>query len=127
MDAAYKEIISSASINVSELQPSPTFSKEDGSSDCSFSCGNAFPCLAQKLGYAKIIGEKSGGGECAVGIHYLPNGEYVYHSSNLHLGYYDEASNVFTGFEDGAKPDVSIGDYYSFFDVNVISNLIQNN
>ena len=76
-------------------------------SDCSFSCGNAFPCYAQKMGI-KILGEKSGGGECAVGVHYMPNSEYVYHSSNIHLGYYDDAKNEFTGFEKGATPDVSL-------------------
>ena len=95
-------------------------------SDCSFSCANAFPCLAQKQGFAKIIGEKSGGGECAVAIHYLPNGEYVYHSSNLHLGYYDEATEVFTGFEDGAQPDILVSDYNDFFNINKLSALIEN-
>lgn len=77
-------------------------------SDCSFSCGNAFPCIAQAKGFAKIIGQKSGGGECAVAIHYLPNSEYVYHSGNLHLGLYDEAANTFKGFESGATPDIAI-------------------
>lgn len=95
-------------------------------SDCSFSCGNAFPCLAKKQGMAKIIGQKSGGGECAVAIHYLPNGEYVYHSSTLHLGYYDEETNTFTGFESGAEPDIVINNYNDFYDVDRLSNLIQN-
>ena len=95
-------------------------------SDCSFSCGNAFPCLAQEQGIAKIIGQKSGGGECAVAIHYLPNGEYVYHSSNLHLGYYDSETNVFTGFENGAEPDIVINNYNDFYDVDRLSSLIQN-
>ena len=95
-------------------------------SDCSFSCGNAFPCLAQKMGCAKVIGQKSGGGECAVAIHYLPNGEYVYHSSNLHLGYYDETTDIFTGFEGGAKPDILIDNYNDFYNVDALSSLIQN-
>ena len=76
-------------------------------SNCSFSCGNAFPCYAQNMGI-KIIGETSGGGECAVGIHYLPNSEYVYHSSTTHIGYYDEEKNTFIGFESGATPDISL-------------------
>ena len=76
-------------------------------SDCSFSCGNAFPCYAQALG-AKIIGETSGGGECAVSIHYLPNSQYIYHSSNLHIGAYDKATKQFRGFEDGATPDIPL-------------------
>ncbi len=76
-------------------------------SDCSFSCGNAFPCYAQQLG-VKIIGEKSGGGECAVNIHYMPNSEYIYHSSRLHLGSYDAEKKKFNGFEPGATPDYSL-------------------
>ena len=78
-------------------------------SDCSFSCGNAFPCYAQEMG-AKIIGETSGGGECAVAIHYLPNSQYVYHSSNLHLGSYNKSTKTFRGFEDGATPDIPLTD-----------------
>ena len=78
-------------------------------SDCSFSCGNAFPCYAQEMG-VKIIGETSGGGECAVAIHYLPNSQYVYHSSNLHLGSYNKSTKTFRGFEDGATPDIPLTD-----------------
>ena len=95
-------------------------------SDCSFSCGNAFPCLAKQQGFAKVIGQKSGGGECAVAIHYLPNGEYVYHSSNLHLGYYDETTNAFTGFENGAEPDILVSNHNDFFNINKLSSYIQN-
>ena len=113
-------------------------------SDCSFSCGNAFPCYAQQLG-VKIIGETSGGGECAVSIHYLPNSQYIYHSSNLHIGAYDKANKKFTGFEDGATPDIPLtenntpmctvndnGDPtfnipHGFFDVNVLSERIAEN
>ena len=95
-------------------------------SDCSYSCGNAFPCMAQLLGDAKIIGEKSGGGECAVGIHYLPNSEYVYHSSNLHIGFYDEENKVFTGFEDGVTPDIPISSYADFFNINTLAVYIEN-
>lgn len=91
-------------------------------SDCSFSCGNAFPCLAKRSGAAKIIGQKSGGGECAVGIHYLPNGEYVYHSSNLHIGYFDARSRVFTGFEDGAEPDIKIDNYNDFYNIDRLAS-----
>ena len=76
-------------------------------SDCSFSCGNAFPCFAQEMG-VKIIGETSGGGECAVSIHYLPNSQYIYHSSNLHIGSYNSEAKTFKGFEDGATPDIPL-------------------
>ena len=111
-------------------------------SDCSFSCGNAFPCYAQKLGI-KTIGEKSGGGECAVSIHYLPNSQYVYHSSLLHIGYHDAQKNAFSGFEKGAIPDYSLvpsgkdslmeynsrGEYvsnvpYDFYNIDHLDDLI---
>ena len=95
------------------------------STDCSFSCANAFPCCAKAAGTAKIIGEKSGGGECVVGIHYLPNSQYVYHSSNMHLGNYDGKTNVFTGFEGGAEPDIAISDYADFYDIEKLNNLVK--
>ena len=93
-------------------------------SDCSFSCGNALPCLAQIEGTAKIIGQKSGGGECAVGMHYLPNGEYVYHSSSLHLGYFDTRTKQFIGFEDGAEPDIVVDDYNDFYNIDRLASYI---
>ena len=87
-------------------------------SDCSFSCGNAFPCYAQNAKDVTIIGQKSGGGECAVGIHYLPNGEYVYHSSNLHFGYYNRNDEEFIGYESGAEPDIKIDNYADFYNID---------
>lgn len=94
-------------------------------SDCSFSCGNAFPCYAQNAKDVKIIGQKSGGGECAVGIHYLPNGEYVYHSSNLHIGYYNRNDKEFVGYEGGAKPDIKIDNYNDFYDINRLASYLE--
>ena len=96
-------------------------------SDCSFSCGNAFPFLAKRKGTAKIIGEKSGGGECSVGTHYLPNGEYVYHSSPLHIGYFNQNTNEFFGSESGAKPDISIQDYNDYFNIDRLASYISAN
>ena len=95
-------------------------------SDCSFSCGNAFPCVAQIKKSAKIIGQKSGGGECAVSIHYLPNSEYVYHSSNLHLGYFNEQENKFTGFENGATPDIELPINANFYSIETLNTAITN-
>ena len=95
-------------------------------SDCSFSCGNAFPCAAQLHGDAKIIGQKSGGGECVVSIHYLPNSHYVYHSSNTHLGIWDAESKQFNGFENGATPDIEIPIDENFYDIDALSLAIQN-
>ena len=95
-------------------------------SDCSFSCGNAFPCSAQLRKDAKIIGQKSGGGECAVGIHYLPNSEYVYHSSNLHLGSFDKENKAFVGFESGATPDIEIANTSNFYNIEYLNTAITN-
>ena len=94
-------------------------------SDGSFSCGNALPCNAQVHGTAKIIGNmNSGGGECVVGVHYLPNSEYVYHSGNLHMGYYDANTKIFTGFENGATQDIDAPDGDDFYSIEKLNELI---
>ena len=95
-------------------------------SDYSFSCGNAFPCSAQVAKSAKIIGQKSGGGECAVSVHYLPNSEYVYHSSTLHLGYFDTQKDEFKGFEGGATPDIEIPVNENFYSIENLNTAITN-
>ena len=95
-------------------------------SDCSFSCGNAFPCLAQNSKDAKIIGQKSGGGECAVAIHYLPNSEYVYHSSTTHIGFCNENYTEFYGVEGGAKPDIEIPIGQDFYSIEALNRAIKN-
>ena len=76
-------------------------------SSYSFSCGNYLPFIAQKNGIAKIIGQTSGGGECAVSQHLLPTGENIYHSGLTRLGYYNNV-NGFAGGEGGAIPDTDI-------------------
>lgn len=89
----------------------------------SFSCGNALPFYASKNGYATIIGQTSAGGECAVDESYLPSGEHFYHSSNLHLGYFDEETNVWEGDENGAPVDFEI-DYSQFYDLENMDQLL---
>ena len=90
-------------------------------SDCSFSAANAFACSAQYQHIATIIGQKSGGGECAVAIHYLPNGEYLYHSSNLHLGHYNNYDEKFIGFEGGAQPSLKIENIDQMYDIEYLN------
>ena len=90
-------------------------------SDCSFSAANAFACYASYENICPIIGQKSGGGECAVAIHYLPNGEYLYHSSNLHIGYYNEYNGQFIGFESGAKPVFAIENTDDMYDIEYLN------
>lgn len=90
-------------------------------SEFSFSCGNAFPFYLKKNGIAKTIGVTSGGGECAVGESYLPSGEHFYHSSNLHIGWYQ--NDTFEGDEPGVKPDIEIK-YTDFFNLDTLQSLI---
>ena len=93
-------------------------------SDASFSCGNAFPCYAKIFNDATIIGEKSGGGECMVDSHILPNMFGIAHSGNLHIGRYDSDTRKFNGFEGGAKVDISV-DYEHYFDLEYLENIIK--
>ena len=81
----------------------------------SFSCANAFPYYAQKQNYVKVIGAKSGGGECSVASTYLPNGMTFQHSSMMHLGWADEEKATFEGDEIGASADIVVpyADYFN--------------
>lgn len=88
-------------------------------SDSSFSCGNAFPCYAKQYGNAKIIGKRSGGGECVVSKHMLPNLFGVQHSSNTHIGYYSRNTEDFYGFESGAIPEIEL-EFEEFYNVNTL-------
>ena len=91
-------------------------------SEFSFSCGNAFPFYLKKNHIASIIGQKSGGGECAVGEAYLPSGEHYYHSSSLHIGWVEEG--VFEGDEPGVEVDKEIA-YEDFYNLDKLQTLIK--
>ncbi|MBO4572624.1 MAG: hypothetical protein J5762_02510 [Clostridia bacterium] len=83
-------------------------------SPISFSCGNAFPYYAKKMGIATVIGAKTGGGECIVGKLVFPLGQYIQMSSMMHVGWYDEEKGVFEGVEEGASPAKGYsGNYYN--------------
>lgn len=85
----------------------------------SFSCGNAFPILSQNQCGVKLIGAKSGGGECVVGDNYLSNGMTFVHSSNEHIILLNEEKKTYQGVEDGANVDKSIK-YNSFYDMDAM-------
>ena len=74
----------------------------------SFSCANAFPCIAKEYGYAKIIGEKSGGGDCVVATGVSAEGTSWQMSGNTKLIHEDGSS-----FDEGASPDYELD--YSYF------------
>ena len=85
-------------------------------SPISFSCGNAFPIYAQKqYSHVKIIGTKSGGGECVVGENYLSNGMGFAHSSNEHVVLFDETKQKCEGVENGVTVDgtMKYKDFYN--------------
>ena len=91
-------------------------------SPASFSCGNALPYLAQKLGFAKCIGVASGGGECTVATGALASGHVFSYSSPDHMGFYSE-SKGFEGDENGCAIDTVL-DYDDFYNVDKIVEAI---
>lgn len=92
-------------------------------SPCAFSCGTAYPFYAWTQGMATIIGQKPGGGECALDLGVLPNGQIITHSGNLRI-----ASPVQGGYiYDEAGPDISIElKYTDFYNLELIQTLIKN-
>ena len=93
-------------------------------SPVSFSCGNAFPIMAQKQNdNIKIFGAKSGGGECVVGENYLSNGMGFVHSSNEHIIIYDEAKQTYEGVEAGVSVDGTLK-YNDFYNMDAMVQCI---
>lgn len=89
-------------------------------SNQSFSCGNALPCVASGYSHVKIIGDRSGGGECVVDQSLLSNGIFYYHSGVEHLINYNETTKEKSGVEDGqgASGNLSFADYYNIEALN---------
>lgn len=79
-------------------------------SEYSFSCANAFPCLAKEYGLATIIGETSGGGDCAVSYGLAADGSFWQMSGPRKLVHED-----LTSFDSGAEVDYPLDDdcYYN--------------
>ena len=71
-------------------------------SNFAFSCGNLMPSVMKELGY-KILGEKSGGGSCAIIVESTAEGVPYVHSSYLCLT--DSAGN---NIDDGVPVDYQI-------------------
>lgn len=92
-------------------------------SSMSFSCGNAFPFLMRKQGFAKVVGANSGGGECTVDSSFLPSGHGFVFSSMNHIGYVARSSTVFFGDEGGSGVDIPLA-YESFYDLAALRQAI---
>ena len=95
----------------------------------SFSCGNLFPSLMKDMGFP-ILGEKSGGGSCAVQQFITPEGLQFQMSSarlrltdmnwvNIDPGVVPTHPIVYT------KDDGTTLDYSKFYDVPYVSSLFQ--
>ena len=94
-------------------------------SNFSYSCGNAFPVCAASSGLAKIIGQKSGGGECCVFHFNFPSGQKITYSSPFHLGFLGE-DDTFRGAEVGTFIQYGIGDgFYNLYDVDALAAHIE--
>ncbi|MBP5706474.1 MAG: hypothetical protein J6W76_04240, partial [Spirochaetales bacterium] len=76
----------------------------------SFSCGNELPCICAISGIP-IIGERSGGGSCAVGVAATADGLPYWYSQADRV-----SSSDGTSFEFGAPIDVPISSYADFYD-----------
>ena len=103
-------------------------------SPCSFSCGNALPFYCQLAGTVKVIGQRSGGGECSVTSSQMGSLRTFTHSSNTHIMSYitekvdgqDVKKMVFA--EDGAEPNSMYNfGYEYFYDFEYIADLIKQN
>ena len=82
----------------------------------SFSCGNLLPVFAQDNGIA-VLGERSGGGECAVGMFYTPElAPYSISSASKAI------SSRGICVDDGAVPDYDLvgspSDYKLLYDID---------
>ena len=87
-------------------------------SNFSFSCANAFPIYCQEHNLAKVIGMRSGGGDCSVGSGVSADGTYWNMSSTCMLVRKDNSS-----YDDGAKVDYELDESY-FYDAGKLSTYL---
>ena len=84
----------------------------------SFSCGNAFPCIAKDNGWAKIIGKKSGGGDCIVDAGVSADGTRWSMSGSTALIHEDGSS-----FDSGAEVDYEL-DYSYYYNLSKLNSFL---
>ena len=90
-------------------------------SSFSFSCANAFPTFAKAGGMAKIIGEQSGGGACAVGGFATASGNIIRSSSCWQFGTY--SGSTWTDNDGGVPVDYAFP-ATSFYDDAAIAAFV---
>ncbi|VEU80779.1 S41 family peptidase [Haploplasma axanthum] len=89
-----------------------------------FSSANATVALAKEYGYAKIIGEKSGGGASSIQPVVLVDGSIIYISSLDVITF--SRNNKFVNIEYGVEPDINLN-HLKIQDDKSILNAILNN
>ena len=85
----------------------------------SYSCGNAFPIIAQEYGYAKVIGQTSGGGDCST-LSFVGADGTVWAMSS-YKGF--ASKNNDKDFDLGATPDYTLDNSY-FYDKTKLNNYL---
>jgi hypothetical protein len=91
-------------------------------SGVSFSCGNFFPSMMKDMGFP-IIGERSGGGSCAVHPFITPEGMQFQISSARERIANKNWENIDSGVEPNFVIDVSSGDYSALYDLDFINEI----
>lgn len=87
-------------------------------SNFSFSCANAFAVYCKDYNLAKIIGNRSGGGDCSVAMGSSASGSCWTMSSNSMLIRKDD-----TSYDDGASLDYELDSSY-FYDADKLNNYL---
>ena len=101
-------------------------------SNYAFSCGNLLPSLLKGLGF-KTIGEKTGGGSCAIMLGAMPDGAYYIRSSYKCLSD-EEGNNIDSGVlvdvsllkDSIAQNGITINDYSNFYNIDYVHNVLTN-
>ena len=91
-------------------------------SKISFSCANLLPSLMKDTGFP-VIGERSGGGACAVQPFITPEGMQFQISSARARLTNDKWENIDTGIEPNYVVDITDG-YDDYYDISTISDII---
>ena len=88
-----------------------------------FSCGNLFTTCCKNRGFAKIIGEKSGGGSCVVSLLCNSSG-FLYETSSEYINVLIDGDG-YKHNDGGVEVDIAL-DSSKFYDHTYIDSILQN-